>query len=288
MKLKISANAARERITDMIVSGNILLEKVTGEYFDAKKSGAFDEKEDIPQWKDQHVDWLHKCLAVLQDIFPTPREAIGLKNTQAQTSFQSGVNIKWSALANDFKAKLSALDGILKSVDKYSVEMTHELFIEDIDSFAKARDINPRQVKQLLPLKLLQDQVQTFFEEIIGEQFHKQDSEGKASDSLTIHVKVGGDRLKASLLLKGSGIKGKLTINKCGKSGLQIEKLVEAPADLYVVQHVDGIDERVITKLRGKIALMNSQGKKCRMCIVDGTDTARILLAYGKIQHQPK
>jgi len=55
-----------------------------------------------------------------------------------------------------------------------------------------------------------------------------------------------------------------------------------------VVQHVDGIDERVITKLRGKIALMNSQGKKCRMCIVDGTDTARILLAYGKIQHQPK
>ena len=153
MKLKISANAARERIADMIVSGNILLEKVTGEYFDAKKSGAFDEKEDIPQWKDQHVDWLHKCLAVLQDIFPTPREAIGLKNTQAPTSFQSGVNIKWSALANDFKAKLSALDGILKSVDKYSVEMTHELFIEDIDSFAKARDINPRQVKQLLPLK---------------------------------------------------------------------------------------------------------------------------------------
>jgi hypothetical protein len=88
-------------------------------------------------------------------------------------------------------------------------------------------------------------------------------------------------------LLKGSGTKGKLTISKCGKSGAHIEKLVQASADLYVIQHVDGIDERVINKLRGKIASMNRHGKKCRMCIVDGTDTARLLMAHNKIQRQP-
>jgi hypothetical protein len=271
----------------MIVSGNTLLEKVNGEYAAAKKAGTFDDKKDIPRWNDQYIDWLHKCLGTLQDMFPTPMEAFKVKNAQASVSYQSGTNIKWGALTNNVRAKLSALDSVFQSVNDYSVEMTHELFIEDIDSFAKARDINPRQVKRLLPLKLLQDQVQTFFEEIIGEQFHKQDSEGKASDTLTVHVTIGGDRLKAFLLLKGSGTKGKLTINKCGKNGAQIEELIAVTADLFIIQHVDGIDDRVIKKLNGKIELLNSQGKKCRMCIVDGTDTARILLAYGKIQHQP-
>jgi hypothetical protein len=285
MKLKTSANAARERIAEMIVSGNILLEKVTGEYSAAQKAGTFDEKKDIPVWKEQQVDWLHKCLAVLQDIFPTPTEAIRLKNAQASAPYQSGVNVKWSGLTTDIKAKLSALEGIDKSIEKYSVEMADELFVEDIDSFGKARDINPRQVKRLLPLNLSADQVQTYLQEIIGESFQGPDS-GEASDPLTVHLRVGGDRLKAAVLLKGSETKGKLTINKCGKSGAQIEKLVQAPADIYLIHHGDGIDERVISTLRGKIELLNSQGKKCRMCIVDGMDTARILLAYGKIQNQ--
>ena len=283
MKLKTSANAARERIVEMINSGNILLEKVTGEYYAGKKAGTFDEKKDIPRWKDQQIDWLHKCLSGLQDVFPTPTEAIRLKNAQAPAAFQSGQNIKWSGLTNDIRAKLSALDSIDKSIEKYSVEMAEELFIEDIDSFAKARDINPRQIKRLLPLKLSADQIQTFLREILKEDFRRPDSGGEVSEALTVHLKVGGDRMKAAFLLKGSGTQGKLTINKCGKNGAQIEKLVQAPADLYIIQHVDGIDDRAIKKLNGKIELLNSQGKKCRMCIVDGTDTARILLAYGKI-----
>lgn len=286
MKLKISANAARERIAQMIVSGNILLEKVAAEYSVAKKAGTFDEKNDIPGWKEQQVDWLHKCLAVLQDIFPTPAEAIRLKNAQASAPYQSGVNAKWSGLTNDIKAKVSALDDVDKSIAKYSVEMADELFVEDIDSFAKARDINPRQVKRLLPLELSADQVQALLQEIIGESFQRAES-GEPSDSFTANITVGGDRLKAAFLLKGSGTKGKLTISKCGKSGAQIEKLVQASADLYVIQHVDGIDERVISKLRGKIASMNRQGNKCRMCIVDGTDIARLLMAHNKIQDQP-
>lgn len=286
MKLKTSANAARERIARMIVSGNILLEKVTAEYSVAKKAGTFDEKNNIPAWKEQQVDWLHKCLAVLQDIFPTPAEAIRLKNAQASAPYQSGVNAKWSGLTNDIKAKVSALDDVDKSIAQYSVEMADELFVEDIDSFAKARDINPRQVKRLLPLELSADQVQAHLREIIGESFQRADA-GEPSDPLIATITVGGDRLKAAFLLKGSGTKGKLTISKCGKSGAQIEKLVQASADLYVIQHVDGIDGRVISKLKGKIASMNRQGKKCRMCIVDGTDLARLFMAHKKIQGQP-
>lgn len=158
-----------------------------------------------------------------------------------------------------------------------------ELHIEDIDSFAKARDIGPQAVKSLVPLDLLEDQVQTFFEQIIGENFHQEDCGGEMNDVVSSQVKVSGRRLRAAFILKGRGTKGKLTIKGCGKNSDQIVRLVEAPVDLYVIQHVDEIDQRVVYDLKGKVELKNEKGEPCQMCIIDGTDTARILVAYGKI-----
>lgn len=269
----------------MVVSGNILLEKVLGEYTAAKNSDVFSEKEHVPGWRDQYVDWFHKCLAVLQEIFPTPVEAIQVKDARGSLSYQSGVNVKVNAIINDIRVKLSALEKTIDYVNNYSMEMTDELFIEDIDSFAKARDVNPRQVKRLVPLKLPEDHIRSFFEDIIGATVLKQELDEHATGVFTAQVKVGGERLSAAFLLKGKGTRGKLTIKKCGKDGGQIVRLLEVPADLYVIQHVDGIDEGLICDLKEKIESINTQGKSCRMCVIDGTDTARILLAYGKIQH---
>lgn len=162
-------------------------------------------------------------------------------------------------------------------------QQVQELFVEDIDSFREAQSIQPQEVKALLPLNLPEDEIQTFFEEIIGENFHQEDWGGELNDLVTSQVKVDGKRIRAAFLLKGSGTKGKLTIAKCGKNGDQIERLVEAPVDLYVIQHVGEIAQRVIYYLRSKVQLKVSEGQKCQMCILDGTDTARILKAYGKI-----
>jgi hypothetical protein len=158
-----------------------------------------------------------------------------------------------------------------------------ELHIEDIDSFAKAKNITPQEVKPLVPLNLLEDQVQTSFEEIIGENFHQEDCGGEMNDVVSSQVRVGERRLRTAFILKGRGTKGKLTIKGCGKNGDQIVRLVEAPVDLYVVQHVDEIDQRVVYDLKSKVELKNRKGEPCQMCIIDGTDTARILVAYGKI-----
>ncbi|MGH7431187.1 MAG: hypothetical protein ACREI5_05150 [Candidatus Methylomirabilales bacterium] len=281
MKLKTSHNAARERLDEMIVSGNTLLDKVTGEYYAAKTAGAFSEEQHIPQWKEQYVDWLHKCLGSLQDIFPTPQQAITLNNAQGSGPLK--MNVKWASLTADIKAKLSTLESTVKSVDDYSIEMTDELFIEDIDSFAKARDINPRQVKRLLPLNLSADQVRTFFGEILGEPLRRPDEEDAATDIFTSTVRTGGDRARAALLLKGATTRGKLTLKKCGKRGEQIARLVAVPAELYMLQHLDQIETPVIRELKTKIQSLNGEGKQCRICLVDGMDTARILVAYGKI-----
>ena len=281
MKLKTSHNAARERINERIVSGNTLLDKVTGQYYAAKTAGAFSEEQHIPQWKEQYVDWLHKCLGSLQDIFPTPQEAITLKNAQGSGSLK--MNVKWASLTADIKAKLSTLEGIITSVDSYSIEMTDELFIEDIDSFAKARDINPRQVERLLPLNLSVDQVRTFLGEILGEPLRRPDEGDAATDIFASTVTTGGNRARTALLLKGATTRGKLTLKKCGKHGEQIARLVAVPAELYMLQHLDQIESRVIRELKTKIQLLNGEGKQCRICLVDGMDTARILVAYAKI-----
>jgi hypothetical protein len=158
-----------------------------------------------------------------------------------------------------------------------------ELFVEDIDSFAEAQNVEPQEVKALLPLGLSEDEVQTFFEEIIGENFHQGDWGGELNDLVASNIRVGGKRVRAAFLLKGSGTKGKLTIAKCGKNGDQIVRLVGAPVDLYIIQHVGEIDQQVIYDLKSKVQLKVSKGESCRMCILDGTETARILKAYKKL-----
>jgi len=168
-------------------------------------------------------------------------------------------------------------------VDVDKIHSHNEVSIDDIESFAQAHDIDPQEVKPLLPLNLAEDQIQIFFEEIIGENFHQDDWGGEMNDLVTSHLRIGGRRLRAAFLLKGNGTRGKLTIAKCGRNGDQIVRLTEAPVDLYVIQHVDEIDQRVIYDLGGKVALKNERGEHCKLCIIDGTDTARILRAYGKI-----
>ncbi|MBD3309535.1 hypothetical protein GF348_24360 [candidate division KSB3 bacterium] len=158
-----------------------------------------------------------------------------------------------------------------------------ELFVEDIDSFCEARDVQPHEVQDLLPLSLSEDEIQVFFEEIIGENFHQEDWGGEMNDLVSSQVRIGGKRVRAAFLLKGSGTRGKLTIAKCGKNGDQIVRLVEAPVDLYVIQHIGEIDQRVIYDLKSKVRLKTSEGQECQMCVLDGTETARILRAYEKI-----
>jgi hypothetical protein len=158
-----------------------------------------------------------------------------------------------------------------------------ELFVDEIESFQKVSSVLPQHVRSLLPLTLSEDKIQNFLEEIIGENFHLQDWGGEMNDLVTSYLRVEGERLRTAFLLKGHGTQGKLTIAKCGKNGDQIVRLVEAPVELYVIQHVDQIDQRVVYDLKSKIESKHFKGEECRMCIMDGTDTARVLKAYGKI-----
>jgi hypothetical protein len=81
--------------------------------------------------------------------------------------------------------------------------------------------------------------------------------------------------------VKGPGTKGTLTIAKCGKHGDQIQRLFQSPAELFVIQYIGEIHERVVGEAKEKVENLRSKEKEAVVTIINGYDTARLLIAYG-------
>jgi hypothetical protein len=119
---------------------------------------------------------------------------------------------------------------------------------------------------------------------IIGENFVRKDWAGEKSDLYSSNVIYKGKRVSTAFLLKGPSVK-RLTIDKCGKRGNQVLRLVKEPAQLFIVQHNGEIDTDIIELLETYVSdLSRKKGMKLYYCIIDGTDTARVLVAYDKIR----
>ncbi len=283
MRLKMNHNSADELLTSLITEGDQLLSEIKEEYHIKRANKSFDENQDIQKWKSIIDIWYKDSQQKVLEIFSTQLELGNFQHAQGPPHFFVGENMKFGGLRIFMEAKLNHLNVLHNELQNYTPSIKTEIFIEDVDNFQKARNIKSGEVKDLLPLDYSEDSIQTFLEEIIGENFHQKDWGGENLDLLTSHLKIGGQRNRAVFLLKGNGTKGKLTLKKCGKNGDQRERLAETDADMYVVQHVNEIDLRVVSNLKGKIELKNTQNKNCRFCVIDGTDTARILKAYKKI-----
>jgi hypothetical protein len=162
------------------------------------------------------------------------------------------------------------------------------LYVEDIDSFCKVRDVDPAAVSHLLSdegyLDRSEDFIQTALEQILTVPFHKKDWGGEISDLYTANIVVNGLRTPTAFLLKGRGLKRKvLEIRDCGQNGDQLVRLFDSPAQLFVVQFVGKVSENVIKDVQGKVSERRSRGEPVWYCIMDGQDTARVLHAYGKL-----
>ena len=174
-------------------------------------------------------------------------------------------------------------------LDRYTdLPQKDRLFVEDIDSFQKVRDVNPASVADRLSsegrLEVSEDDVQLALERILDVSFHKKDWGGEENDLYTANVVVNGARVSTAFMLKGNGLRAKsLRIRDCGKNGDQLVRLVQSPASLYVVQFIGQVEEAVIKDIEGKVRDLRSQGKEVRFCVIDGQDTARVLAAYGEL-----
>lgn len=190
-----------------------------------------------------------------------------------------------SELNREFEPILSELQKE-KSMEKAipTEPFFERLYVDEIDSFEKVSRVSARVVKDKLPLAIPEKEVKASFADIIGENFVHKDWPGEKSDLYSSHVIYNEKRTSTAFLLKGPSVK-RLTIDKCGKRGNQILRLVKEPAELFVVQHNGEIDTDVIEFLEICVSnLSRKKGAKLYYCVIDGVDTARVLKAYGKLR----
>jgi hypothetical protein len=159
--------------------------------------------------------------------------------------------------------------------------------IEEIDSFSKVITNESENYSGKLKqgrVELTEDEVQIALEKILDVPFHKKDWGGEINDLYTSNLKINGTRIPTAFLLKGNGTKSnELQIGDCGKNGDQILRLVDSPAQLFVIQYIGNISDNVIRDIANKVENFRLRGNLTWYCIIDGRDTYRILKAYGEI-----
>lgn len=168
---------------------------------------------------------------------------------------------------------------VVDSINASPSSRPAQLYVEDIDSFSRAAKITPADIDVDLPLEIFEKDVKTYFREIIDEPFEQTDWGGERNDLFTNGVEVNGRRVDTAFMLKGPGVSGEMYISDAGTRGDQIQRLFDSPAELFIVQYNGKIEDRTVQHIKEQAQVTGSD----MFCIIDGTDTARILKAYGKI-----
>lgn len=151
--------------------------------------------------------------------------------------------------------------------------------INELDSFAAVRRISSGEVRGSVPVQVSEDRIQSAIEEIIGELAHKKDWAGEYADLVSGHLRYRGLRRMVVAALKGPIKKYPLQIKDYGKNGDQIERLFQVDADIYLIQGCGSFAETLVNHIAGLAKRRANEGQWLRYCLIDGTDTARVLLA---------
>lgn len=291
MRLRVSRNTAQERLTNVLAQGYELRRGLGAEIGAIQQSNSWDEEVDLKRYTQATNLWVQTVREAVMAVFPTSLEWDVL-------SAQMGhVTISWNNLPHKigvlyFQELPGLLDRLKRILDtdlgRYTdLPQKERLFIEDIDSFTRVRDVNPAMVAHLLKngtLDISEDQVQLALEQILDVPFHKKDWGGELCDMYTANVIVNGARRGAAFLLKGPGIKKpEMTIADCGRNGDQLVRLFLLQAEIYIIQFVGVVSELLIADALGKVDQLRAQGREAHVLVMDGQDTARLLYAYGKL-----
>jgi hypothetical protein len=158
--------------------------------------------------------------------------------------------------------------------DRVYVEV---ITIDDIDSFAKVRNV-PRGTSFIeIPEKQFKEGVA----KILGEIGEFKDWGGEVSDLYSSNILIANGRQRVAFAFKGPGTRGSLTPGKLGKNGDQIQRLVDSPADAFIIQYWMDIKESVISQLEKLVQLKSYfTQRKLWYGIIDGHDSARLIEAY--------
>ena len=157
-----------------------------------------------------------------------------------------------------------------------------EITIDGIDQFAKARLL--RRVPQLLR-PLPEGKFKAALGKLFGETAKFNDWGGEKHDFFTSKLRIGGKRHSAAFALKGPGVGTKtMTPGRWGKQGDQIQRLIEAPASVFLLQFEGTINDRSIEQLK-KLTEHKAQQERRTLYYgyIDRDDSARLRRAYPNV-----
>ena len=288
MRLRIHIATANEELVSLVNEGYDALSALQAGYRSRKEKGTYDDSRDVDDLVAPVDAWASKVVESLVRIFPT----------QLETHLFLDPEIPFGAVSGDyhFQSALQRCRYFVRGLNKIRLQSLPEytdlpldarLYVEDIDSFRKVRDVNPATVMDVLTdgyLDRSEDSVQTALERILSVPFHKKDWGGELNDLYTANLLINGARHETAFLLKGNGLRSPtMEIKHCGVNGDQLLRLCNSPAKFFVVQFVGRISEAIVADIDGKVRHARSQGREVWYCIIDGQDTARVMRAYGEL-----
>lgn len=115
---------------------------------------------------------------------------------------------------------------------------------------------------------------------LLGDHSVPSDWGGEESDVLSANLLVDGRRHVGAFLLKGPARFHPMKPTDLGKNGDQLYRLLNIPAQIYVVQHCHTIGAAV-RKQAEAFALARCFVASCRIVFIDGLTSARLLCAHG-------
>lgn len=292
MRLKISRNAAEERLRVCLNEGYELRRFIAQDYKQLHESESFDKDADNKRYAALYAGWGNRVVGELEAIFPTPLERNYFCDRPVwQMACYPGIDQDFGRLYYDtFPDLIERLKKVLDSeLARYTdLPIQDRLYIGEIDSFRNVRDVDRAMVAHALKngyyLDRYEDQIQLALEQILDGPFHKKDCGGEYNDLYTANVVVNGSPTATAFMLKGKGTRRhEMRIKDCGDNGDQLVRLFQSPAQLFVVQFVGRISEMVITDVADKAKARRAGGNDAHFLIMDGQDTARLLYAYNKL-----
>ncbi|HTB21372.1 MAG TPA: hypothetical protein VK914_01555 [bacterium] len=155
-----------------------------------------------------------------------------------------------------------------------------EVTIDDIDSFKLVKSIKKFPTKAV---PMPERQFKNGIRRILKEKFMFFDWGGEKNDLATSRLILNGKRIRVAFGFKGPGQRGELTPRKMGKNGDQIQRLFSSVADVFILQYWDKVGDSVHEQMKTFAQISSvKEYQLIRYCVIDGTDSARLIAAYTK------
>jgi hypothetical protein len=149
-----------------------------------------------------------------------------------------------------------------------------EISCWEIDEFRPYQDVKTDGVT--LPLLLPERTIKEGLNSLLRENKSAGDWGGE-DDDIFASCTVSGSERPIAMMLKGPSVPHPMRLKDGGKNGDQVLRVTEAPAEVFVVQHVNKITEPVRRQLRLNVEALRSRGVDACCAFIDGLQTYKLL-----------